>query len=193
MENTHTKETHPLSKVISRSILVLYKGEIEETEELQDFGGIDLEGREELEKSLTDFYKIKQIPCILAYGEVHSLEDIRAVKEKENIFNKKQLEAAIDTIKKNKRVIFIKGTPSKPECKFTREFVGMLKEEGLVEGRDYKSINVLESPAVREGIKEFGDWPTYPQIYINGSLAGGLDVIKAEKARGNIKACLGKE
>ncbi|KAI5190552.1 hypothetical protein NEMIN01_1090 [Nematocida minor] len=181
---------NPLENIADKHIIILHKGDAVITDEMDTFSELDLSNRDELAETLAKIYKIEEFPCILAYGDVYSISDMEAVKKREAEFSKKELETAIETIKKNKRVIFIKGTPAKPECKFTREFVSLLKEEGLTD-ENYTSINILESPAVREGIKEYGDWPTYPQLYVEGELVGGLDVIKAERARGNIKKCLG--
>lgn len=185
------EEIGRIERGMKKRVVVLYKGEIE-NEEIEEFDGIDLTGREELFEVFQELYKVEEIPSILAYGELFSLGEIEKVKKKKEEHEKRELEEAIKLVKEEKRVIFIKGTPSRPECKFTREFVEILKEEGLKEG-DYKSINILESPSVREGMKKFGDWPTYPQIYIGGVLAGGLDVIKAERKRGNIRRVLGVE
>lgn len=178
-------------KIIEKTVILLHKGEYEEKEEMETFSEIDLTDRKELEGSLREEYKIKELPCILAYGKVYSVEEIEKVKEKEREVENAQLDSAVELIRQNKRVIFIKGTPQRPECRFSREFVQILQEEGLVPEKDYKSINVLDSPAVREGIKKYGDWPTYPQVYVDSELAGGLDVIKAEREKGNLRACLG--
>ncbi|KFG26285.1 uncharacterized protein NESG_01405 [Nematocida ausubeli] len=180
-----------IKSLVEQSIIVLYYGEFEVTDEMFTFNELNLQGKPDLERTLRKLYKIDSLPCILAYGSVFSMEEIAAVQEIEREFNKKQLDAAIDLIKTQKRVIFIKGTPTRPQCRFTKELLGIFQEEGLSPERDYKSVNVLETDAVREGIKEYGDWPTYPQVYINHELAGGLDVIKAERAQGRIRAVLG--
>jgi Grx4 family monothiol glutaredoxin len=85
-------------------------------------------------------------------------------------------------------VLFMKGTPDSPKCGFSRTMVGLLKEENL----DFESFDILEDPAVRSELKIFSDWPTYPQLYVNGELQGGLDVIKEMKEdEGSIAEAIG--
>ena len=74
----------------------------------------------------------------------------------------------------NSVVLFMKGTPVFPMCGFSAASVQMLSHLGV----RFKGINVLEDPAVREGIKEFSDWPTIPQLYIKGEFVGGSDIMR---------------
>ncbi|MES1911942.1 MAG: hypothetical protein MHM6MM_004298 [Cercozoa sp. M6MM] len=71
-------------------------------------------------------------------------------------------------------MLFMKGTPDSPRCGFSRQIVAILKEHGVV----YGSFDILSDNEVRQGLKEFSNWPTYPQLYVNGKLLGGLDVIR---------------
>src|SRR5690625_4146389 len=71
-------------------------------------------------------------------------------------------------------VLYMKGTPQMPQCGFSARTSGILDE--LLEG-DYASYNVLEDDLIREGIKVFGDWPTIPQLYVDGELVGGCDIV----------------
>lgn len=77
-------------------------------------------------------------------------------------------------------VIFIKGTPDVPRCGFTKSLLAILAEEGI----DYASFDILNDEEVRQGLKTFSDWPTYPQVYANGNFMGGLDIIKEMRANG---------
>jgi len=70
-------------------------------------------------------------------------------------------------------MLFMKGTPSAPQCGFSRQTVGMLREKGV----RYGFFNILADDEVRQGLKEFSDWPTFPQIYVGGELIGGLDIV----------------
>ena len=74
----------------------------------------------------------------------------------------------------NPVVLFMKGSPVFPMCGFSAASVQMLSNLGV----RFKGINVLEDPAVREGIKEFSDWPTIPQLYIKGEFVGGSDIMR---------------
>jgi monothiol glutaredoxin len=78
-------------------------------------------------------------------------------------------------IQHNRVVLFMKGTPKAPQCGFSSKTVGLL--DSVLE--NYKSVDVLEDQDIREGIKVYGDWPTIPQLYIDGELVGGCDIITA--------------
>ena len=74
----------------------------------------------------------------------------------------------------NPVVLFMKGSPVFPMCGFSAASVQMLSHLGV----RFKGINVLEDPAVREGIKEYSDWPTIPQLYVKGEFVGGSDIMR---------------
>jgi len=81
-----------------------------------------------------------------------------------------------DLVKAAPVMLFMKGTPSGPQCGFSRQLVAMLRENSV----KYGFFNILADDEVRQGLKEFADWPTYPQLWIDGELVGGLDIIKEE-------------
>ena len=70
--------------------------------------------------------------------------------------------------------LFMKGTPVFPQCGFSAATVQVLTHLGI----KFKTLNVLEDPAVRDGIKEFSDWPTIPQLYVKGEFVGGCDIVR---------------
>ena len=78
-----------------------------------------------------------------------------------------------DLVHNNHLVLFMKGTPNFPQCGFTGKVVACLQAVGA----QFVSVNVLEDDEIREGIKVFGDWPTIPQLYLNGELVGGCDIV----------------
>ena len=84
-------------------------------------------------------------------------------------------------------VLFMKGSPKAPQCGFSAKAVGIL--DGLVPG--YAHFDVLMDPEIREGIKEFGNWPTIPQLYVGGELLGGSDIIGQMHDTGELNAALG--
>ncbi|KAI9363791.1 thioredoxin-like protein [Pilaira anomala] len=86
-------------------------------------------------------------------------------------------------------MIFIKGTPQQPRCGFSRQLVELLAEEKV----KYSSFNILADEDVRQGLKAYSDWPTYPQVYVNGELMGGLDIIKEMIVSGEFKEMLPKD
>ena len=69
-------------------------------------------------------------------------------------------------------VLFMKGTPDFPQCGFSAQTVAALRALGA----DFKSINIFEEPELREALKRYSNWPTYPQLYVNGELLGGCDI-----------------
>jgi Grx4 family monothiol glutaredoxin len=76
-------------------------------------------------------------------------------------------------VNRHKVMLFMKGLPSAPRCGFSRQIVQILDDSGVA----YDAFNILEDEQVRQGLKEFSDWPTYPQLYVNGELVGGLDIV----------------
>jgi len=89
-------------------------------------------------------------------------------------------------ITSNEICLFMKGTPDAPECGFSMAIINMLK---ILEVK-YKGINVLENPSLRDGIKEFSDWPTIPQLYIKSEFIGGSDIVKEMLGNGELKKIL---
>lgn len=83
-------------------------------------------------------------------------------------------------------VLYMKGTPEAPECGFSAQVVRVLKAFGLT----YKAINVLADPEVRDGIKQFSNWPTIPQLYIKGEFIGGCDIVTEMVGTGELRALL---
>ena len=89
-------------------------------------------------------------------------------------------------ITNNEVCLFMKGTPDAPQCGFSMAVSNMLK---ILEV-NYKGINVLENQSLREGIKEFSDWPTVPQLYIKSEFVGGCDIVKEMYENGELKKIL---
>ncbi|RMD42049.1 hypothetical protein DV735_g3093, partial [Chaetothyriales sp. CBS 134920] len=73
-------------------------------------------------------------------------------------------------------MLFMKGTPNAPQCGFSRQLVALLRERQV----KYGFFNILADDDVRQGLKQFSDWPTFPQLYTNGELVGGLDIVREE-------------
>lgn len=72
-------------------------------------------------------------------------------------------------------MLFMKGTPSAPQCGFSRQLVGLLRDKGV----RYGFFNILADDEVRQGLKTYSDWPTFPQLYVSGQLVGGLDIVSS--------------
>ncbi len=91
-----------------------------------------------------------------------------------------------ELIKNNNVCLFMKGTPDSPQCGFSMAVSNVLKHLKI----DFKGVNVLEDEKLRQGIKEFSDWPTIPQLYINGEFIGGCDIVKEMFEKGELKKIL---
>lgn len=87
----------------------------------------------------------------------------------------------------NRVVLFMKGQPSMPQCGFSAKAVGALQDLGV----EFDHVNVLADAEIREGIKAYGDWPTIPQLYIDGELVGGSDIILQMAGSGELSSVLG--
>ncbi|KAJ1820931.1 monothiol glutaredoxin grx5 [Coemansia sp. RSA 2671] len=95
-----------------------------------------------------------------------------------------------DAVKQNDLVVFMKGTPDEPMCGFSRAVVQVLQMHGVDE---IASVNCLQDPEIREGIKEYTDWPTIPQVYVKGEFIGGCDVMVQMHQSGELHELLVKE
>lgn len=96
------------------------------------------------------------------------------------------LEKIDEAVKKNKVVLFMKGTPDAPQCGFSARTVEILKTYGV----PFAAVDVLEDPAVRDGIKRYSNWPTIPQVYIGGQFVGGCDIVDEMHERGELEPLL---
>jgi monothiol glutaredoxin len=84
-------------------------------------------------------------------------------------------------------VLFMKGTPHFPQCGFSATAVQILSACGVEE---FESVNVLEDPEIRQGIKEYANWPTIPQLYVNGEFVGGSDIMREMYEAGELQKLL---
>ena len=89
-------------------------------------------------------------------------------------------------IKQSKIVLFMKGDRFMPQCGFSAHAIEIL--EGL--GADFSTFDILEDEEVRQGLKEYSEWPTYPQLYINGELIGGMDIMQEMYEEGELEPLL---
>jgi monothiol glutaredoxin len=89
-------------------------------------------------------------------------------------------------IQTNDVVLFMKGTAQFPQCGFSGAVAQCLKVMGV----SYRDINVLENPEIREGIKEYANWPTIPQLYVKGEFIGGCDIVREMYQAGELQSLL---
>ena len=89
-----------------------------------------------------------------------------------------------DTVTKNDVVLYMKGTKMMPQCGFSSRVAGVLNYMGV----EFVDVNVLADPDVRQGIKDFSDWPTIPQLYVKGEFVGGCDIVTEMTLSGELDA-----
>jgi monothiol glutaredoxin len=94
-----------------------------------------------------------------------------------------RIQSIIDS---NDVVLFMKGTKHFPQCGFSATVVEVLRRSGS----EFQDVNVLEDPAIRQGIKEFANWPTIPQLYVRGQFVGGCDIVREMYENGELDALL---
>ena len=92
-----------------------------------------------------------------------------------------------EQVKGHRVVLYMKGTPQFPQCGFSATATEILKRCGVT---DFYSVNVLADEAIRQGIKEYANWPTIPQLYVNGEFVGGCDIMREMYASGELQQML---
>lgn len=98
---------------------------------------------------------------------------------------RKQIE---NQIKKNKVFLYMKGTPEAPQCGFSGKAVEILKVHKV----SFQSFNIFDDENIRQAVKEYSDWPTFPQLYVNGELVGGCDIMTELHENGELEKILEK-
>ena len=111
-------------------------------------------------------------------------------KFKVEINNENVMKVIDDWVKNNNVVIFMKGTREMPRCGFSNYVVQILNFYKI---KEIKVVNILENPLIRESVKQYSNWPTYPQLYVKGSLIGGCDIIKEMNENGTFKELVERE
>lgn len=91
-------------------------------------------------------------------------------------------------VKENQVVLFMKGTPDMPQCGFSMRAAQLVQHYIS----DYTAVNVLADPAIREGVKEFSNWPTIPQLYVSGEFIGGSDILMEMHESGELEKLFSK-
>ena len=93
------------------------------------------------------------------------------------------------TVSEHPVVLFMKGVPDQPGCGFSATVVQILDHLGV----DFAGVNVLQSDALRQGVKSYSDWPTIPQLYVKGEFIGGCDIVREMYASGELKTLLSEQ
>lgn len=161
----------------------------------QTFELVDIETDEGKVKSKA--FSIFRLPTLLF------LEDRKEVRSRIVGYNPQEIISSLQTpletqlisleerlrslINSHSLMLFIKGTPSEPRCGFTSQLLSLIKQHNII---DFGYFNILTDDQVRQGLKDFSQWPTYPQIYVRGELVGGLDILNEMIADGSFQVML---
>ena len=166
----------------SRQVVELFE------EEKIPFGSFDILEDDEVRQGLKTHSNWPTYPQVYVKGELMGgLDILKEMKEEGPL--REQLGIAEDQvaeptetldqrlaklIRRHKVMLFMKGLPSAPKCGFSRQIVEILDSKHVA----YDTYNILDDEEVRQGLKKFSDWPTYPQLYVDGELLGGLDIVQ---------------
>jgi len=157
-----------------------------------DYGTFDILTDDEVRQGLKEFSNWPTYPQLYIDGElIGGLDIIKEMVEsgdlKDMLPTKVTLESRLSTLTHSAPVmVFMKGSPSEPKCGFSKQLMGILEEPGV----SFKTFDILSDEEVRQGLKKFSNWPTYPQVYVKGDLIGGLDIIKELVESGDLLATL---
>jgi len=153
-----------------------------------DYGTFDILTDDAVRQGLKEFSNWPTYPQLYIDGElIGGLDIIKEMVEsgdlKDMLPKKVSLESRLSTLINSAPIlVFMKGSPSEPKCGFSKQLMGILEETKVT----FKTFDILQDEEVRQGLKKFSNWPTYPQVYVKGDLIGGLDIIKELKEAGDL-------
>lgn len=157
-----------------------------------EYGTFDILTDDEVRQGLKTYSNWPTYPQLYIDGElIGGLDIIKEMVEAGELQSmlptKVKLEDRLKSIiNKAPVVIFMKGDPATPKCGFSRQLMEIMKETGV----EFDTFDILTDEDVRQGLKTYSNWPTYPQVYVKGELVGGLDIIKEIKEAGELVATL---
>jgi len=181
----------PFCKFSKQCVAILNKTEVE-------YSTFDIMQDEDVRQGLKDYSNWKTYPQLYVGGaliggvdiikemdEEGSLADIFPSGEDAEMVSKPEpLEQRLRAlVSKAPVMLFMKGTPDGPFCGFSAKIVEILREESI----KFESFDILSDEAVRQGLKTFSNWPTFPQLYANGTLVGGIDIVKELHEEGSLQ------
>ncbi|MBA0569580.1 hypothetical protein Golob_003299 [Gossypium lobatum] len=166
-------------------------------QEKVDFESFDILSDDEVRQGLKVYSNWSSYPQLYIKGELIGGSDIALEMQKsgelkrilteKGIIKEETLEDHLKSLISSSPVmLFMKGTPDNPRCGFSSKVVNALKEEGI----DFGSFDILTNDEVRQGLKVFSNWPTFPQLYYKGELIGGCDIVLELRNNGELKATL---
>jgi len=152
------------------------------------YGTFDILTDDEVRQGLKTFSNWPTFPQLYIDGElIGGLDIIKEMMETGELQGMIPIKVKLEDrlkklISKAPVMVFMKGDPETPKCGFSRTLMGILKETNV----EFETFDILEDDEVRQGLKKFSNWPTYPQLYVKGELIGGLDIIKEIQESGEL-------
>ncbi|KAJ3051226.1 Glutaredoxin 3 [Rhizophlyctis rosea] len=156
------------------------------------YGSFNILADEDVRSGLKKFSNWPTFPQVYINGElIGGLDILKEMIESGEFAQLAPKEEDLNTrlknlINKAPVVLFMKGNPDTPKCGFSRQIVGILKDQGI----SFDTFDILKDDEVRQGLKAYSNWPTYPQLYVKGELQGGLDIVKEMVENGELKEIL---
>ncbi|KAH7287720.1 hypothetical protein KP509_32G070700 [Ceratopteris richardii] len=160
-----------------------------------EIGSFDILADENVRQGLKTFSNWPTYPQLYVDGEfiggcdivteMHKSGELKELFTTKGLNIQESIESRLKRlINSSPTMLFMKGTPEAPRCGFSSKVVNALQEEGI----SFGSFDILSDNEIREGLKKYANWPTYPQLYHKGELIGGCDIILELKANGELKA-----
>ena len=150
--------------------------------------GVDSKGIISLVDKYVNFKEAEAEAKVESINTKSATNDVLSTNTNINAYSNEQIVALVN---RHKLMLFIKGTPERPQCGFTGQLLRLLSDNGLTaQNGHFSTFNILDDAALRAALKEWAQWPTYPQIYWKGELLGGLDILKEMFATGQMDAIL---
>ncbi|KAH3707732.1 glutaredoxin-3-like [Dreissena polymorpha] len=156
------------------------------------FGSFDILADEEVRQGLKTYSNWPTYPQLYSKGELlGGLDIVKELAESGELKSQLPAQQSLDDrlkglINKAPVMVFMKGEKAVPRCGFSKQTVAILNDTGI----DYDTFDILSDEEVRQGLKTFSNWPTYPQLYVKGELVGGLDIIKELQESGELLTIL---
>ena len=156
-----------------------------------DFLTYDILQDPEIREGLKEFSNWPTYPQLYHNGEllggVDIIEALSKSGELDTLPKREKLQDKLKRLVSARSVmLFMKGDPQNPRCKFSLATIDIMNETGV----EYGTFDILEDDEVRQGLKEYSDWPTYPQLYVQSELIGGLDIIRSLREAGELEGTL---
>jgi len=157
-----------------------------------EYGHFDILRDDEVRQGLKEFSNWPTFPQFYVNGDlIGGLDILKEMQENGELESTVPKKMKLDDrlkklINQHSVMVFMKGDPATPKCGFSRQLMAILQEIKA----DFKTFDILRDDEVRQGLKTFSNWPTYPQVYVGGELVGGLDIINELKESGDLESTL---